>query len=291
MNGVWEGHATQEAPPAATAVANRWILGETARVRAEVDEALAAYRFDQAAGALYAFVWGKVCDWYVEFAKPLFDGPEAAETRAVMAFVLDRCMILLHPIMPFVTEELWRTTGRRAGLIAHAPWPTFGEEMVDPEAMREMRWVTGLIDEVRSARAQMRVPVGLKLEMLQIALDGPGRAALERNGALIRRLARIERIAEAAQAPRGALTVAVEGGSFAIPLEGVIDIAGERDRLGKTLAKLEKDAAGLAGRLANPNFLASARDEVVEETREKLAEAEDEARRLRAALARLAELA
>ena len=291
MNGVWEGHVTSATPPAATATANRWIIGEAARVRVEVDAALAEYRFDHAANALYAFVWGKVCDWYVEFAKPLFDGPAAAETRATMGWVLDQCMILLHPMMPFITEELWQTTGNRAKMLVHTDWPAYGEELVDAASMREMTWAISLIDDIRSARAQMHVPVGLKLDMLQLALDDAGRTAWARNEALIRRLARIEGLAEAAQAPKGAITIAVEGGTFAIPLEGVIDIAEEKARLTKTLEKLEKDLNGLRGRLSNPAFLASAREEVVDETRDKLEQGEDEAGKLRAALARLAELA
>ena len=291
MNGVWEGHVTSATPPAATATANRWIIGEAARVRVEVDAALAEYRFDHAAKALYAFVWGKVCDWYVEFAKPLFDGDAAAETRATMGWVLDQCMILLHPMMPFITEELWQTTGNRAKMLVHTDWPAYGEELVDAASMREMTWAISLIEDIRSARAQMHVPVGLKLDMLQLSLDDAGRTAWARNEALIRRLARIESLAEAAQAPKGAITIAVEGGTFAIPLEGVIDIAEEKARLTKTLEKLEKDLNGLRGRLSNPAFLASAREEVVDETRDKLEQGEDEAGKLRAALARLAELA
>ena len=291
MNGVWDGHVTSAAPPAATATANRWIIGEAAQVRAEVDAALAEYRFDHAATALYAFVWGRVCDWYVEFAKPLFDGDAAAETRATMGWVLDQCMILLHPIMPFITEELWQTTGTRAKMLVHADWPTYGEELVDAPAMREMTWVIALIEEIRSARAQMHVPVGLKLDMLQLALDEAGRKAWARNSVLIRRLARIETLMEATKAPKGAITIAVEGGTFALPLAGVIDIAGEKARLSKTLEKLDKDLNGLRGRLSNPAFLASAREEVVEETRDKLEQGEDEAAKLRAALVRLAELA
>ena len=291
MNGVWDNHATGAEPPAATATVNRWIIGETARVREEVDAALAEYRFDQAANALYAFVWGKVCDWYVEFAKPLFDGPEATETRAVMGWVLDQCMILLHPIMPFVTEELWQTTGRRAKMLIHADWPAYGEELVDAPSMREMTWVTTLIDEIRSARTQMHVPVGLKLDMLALALDALGRAAWERNEALIRRLARIETLSDAAAAPKGALTIAVEGGTFAIPLDGIIDIGAEKARLAKTLEKLERDMTGLRGRLGNPAFLASAKEEVVDDTRDKLEQGDAEAAKLRAALDRLAELA
>ena len=291
MNVVWDGHATQGAAPQPRATVNRWIVGETARVREAVDEALGQYRFDAAANTLYAFVWGKVCDWYVEFAKPLFDdAATAAETRATMAWVLDQCMILLHPIMPFVTEELWGLTGRRDKLLVHADWPAYGSDLIDPAADREMNWVIALIDEIRSARAQVHVPVGLKLDMVQLSLDDAGRAAWMRNEALIRRLARIETLTEAATAPKGAITIAVEGGAFAIPLEGIIDIAEEKARLAKALDKLRKDLGGLRGRLGNPKFVASAPEEVVDETRTLLEQGEDEAAKIEAALARLAEI-
>jgi len=257
-------------------------------VREEVDAALAAYRFNDAANGLYAFVWGKVCDWYVEFAKPLLADPAtAAETRATMAWVLDQCMILLHPIMPFVTEELWGLTGQRAKGLIHADWPGYGAELADPEAEREMRWVIGLIEEIRSARAQMRVPAGLKLPVVGVALDAAARAAWAGNEALILRLARLDGMTEGA-APKGAMTVAVEGASFAIPLEGVVDLAAETERLEKSLAKLEKDLGGLRGRLSNPKFVASAPEEIVAETRETLERGEAEAAKLRGALARLA---
>jgi len=292
LNGVWEGHATAAAAapaPAATAAANRWILGETARARAATDAALAAFRFNDAANGLYAFVWGTVCDWYLEFAKPLLADPAtAAETRGVMAWTLDRCLVLLHPFMPFITEEIWGLTGRRATLLAHAGWP--GEApgaLADPAADREMAWVVALIEEVRSARAQMRVPPGLQLPLLRLELDAAGQAALARNAALVQRLARIEAVVPAAAAPKGAVTVAVEGGLFALPLEGVIDIAAERARLARTLERLARDLEGMRGRLANPRFIASAPEEVVEETRDKLAQGEAEAARLQAALARL----
>ncbi|MGA1267671.1 MAG: valine--tRNA ligase [Gemmobacter sp.] len=287
MNGVWEGHATRDAAPPASATANRWILSETARARMAFDAALGDFRFNDAANGLYAFVWGRVCDWYVEFAKPLLDDPAtAAETRAVMAHVLDQCLILAHPIMPFVTEELWQITGARPKLLAHADWPETGEEAVDPEAMAEMRWVIALIEEIRSARAEMRVPAGLTLDLVQTALEPRWQAVLGRNVALVRRLARVGEVV-AGTAPRGSVTVAVEGGAFALPLEGVVDIAAEVARLGKGLGKLEGEMKGLAARLANPRFVASAPEEVVEETREALALAEAEAARLRAALARL----
>ena len=289
MNGVFAADVPLPGalPPVASQTVNRWIIGETARVRVAVDEAMAAYRFNDAADALYRFVWGKVCDWYVEFAKPTFDGDHAAETRATMRWVLDQCFILLHPIMPFITEELWALTGQRAKLLVHADWPEYGTELADPAADREMGWVIGLIEAVRSARSQMRVPVGLKLPMLALDQDAAAAGAYARNAALIERLARIEGVSPAETLPRGALSIAVEGASYALPLEGVIDLDAEMGRLKKALEKLGKEIGGLKGRLDNPRFVASAAEDVVEEARAQLAEKSDEAARLGEVLARL----
>ena len=290
MNGVWESHATQSQPPAPQATVNRWIIGETVKTLAEVDAALTEFRFDTAADALYKFVWGKVCDWYVEFAKPLFDGDQAQETRQTMAWVLDQCMILLHPMMPFITEELWATTGTRASMIVHADWPQLSDSLIDPAAMQEMTWVTGLIDSIRSARAQVHVPVGLKLDLVATQMEAAAQGVWDRNETLIKRLARIESLTRAETAPKGAITVPAEGASFAIPLEGVIDIAEEKARLQKSLDKLAKEIGGLKGRLNNPNFAASAPEEVVEEAKANLEAREGEAAQLSAALTRLAEI-
>ncbi len=289
MNGVWEGHATQATPPKATATANKWIIGETARTLAEVNTALTDYRFDQAADSLYKFVWGKVCDWYVEFAKPLFDGPDAPETRATMAWVLDQCMILLHPIMPFITTELWSTTGTRAKPLVHTYWPTYGAELADAAAATEMGFVTTLIDEIRSARAQVHVPVGLKCDLVATDLSAAARTAWDRNESLIKRMARIDGFSEGA-APKGSIAVAAPGASFAIPLAGLIDIAAEKSRLSKAMDKLAKEIGGLKGRLGNPNFAKSAPEEVILEATANLQAREDEAAKLQAALNRLAEL-
>ena len=291
MNGVWEGHSTSTGPaPNPTATVNKWIMGETAKTLAEVNAALADYRFDNAADALYKFVWGRVCDWYVEFAKPLFDGEHAAETRQTMAWVLDQCMILLHPIMPFITEELWSTTGTRSKRLVHADWPTYDLGLVDPAADAEMTWVTSLIDSVRSARTETHVPVGLKLDMLSLSMDEAATGAWARNEALIKRLARIEALTPATAAPKGAITIPLPGATFAIPLEGIIDIAAEKSRLSKSLEKLGKEIGGLKGRLNNPNFIASAPEDVVDEARANLEAREDEAAKLAAALNRLADL-
>ena len=289
MNGVWDGHTTQTDAPSPTATANRWIIGETAKALTEVNAALTDYRFDQAANALYTFVWGKVCDWYVEFAKPLFDGEAAAETRATMAWVLDQCMILLHPIMPFITEELWSTTGTRAKPLVHTDWPTYGSALIDPAADAEMGFVTALIDEIRSARAQVHVPLGLKIDLIATTLTQAARAAWDRNEALIRRLARIDTLIEGAT-PKGSIALSVEGAAFAIPLAGLIDVAEEKARLSKTMEKLAKEIADLTGRLNNPNFATSAPEDVVDEAKANLEAREAEAALLKAALHRLSEI-
>ncbi|SLN75067.1 valine--tRNA ligase [Ruegeria meonggei] len=276
------------------AAVNRWIIGETARVRAEVDAALDSYRFNDAANGLYAFVWGKVCDWYVELSKPLLQGDDAeaqTETRATMRWVLDQCMVLLHPIMPFITEELWGLTGTRAKMIIHADWPTYGIELVDADADREMNWVISVIENTRSARAQMRVPAGLYVPMLVTEIDAHGQAAWDRNEALIKRLARIDSLTSADELPKGTISIAAPGASFGLPLADIIDIGAEKDRLEKAKGKLAKELGGLRGRLNNPKFVTSAPEEVVAEAKANLAAREEEDAKLDEALARLAEIA
>jgi valyl-tRNA synthetase len=294
MNGVYENGAPSSEIPAATATVNKWIIGEVARTREVVDEALTAYRFNDAASALYGFVWGKVCDWYVEFSKPLLlDGSETekAETSAVMGWVLDQCLILLHPIMPFITEELWDVTGARPKMLVHADWPAYtGAELIDPAADKEMNWVISLIEEVRSTRAQMHVPAGLYVPMMVTGLDEAGQNAWSNNEVLIKRLARIESLTDATEFPKGTATLAIEGGTFGLPLADIIDVAEEKNRLEKTLGKLAKELGGLRGRLKNPKFVESAPEEVVAETRENLALKEAEEEKLRLALSRLQEL-
>ncbi|MCF6232550.1 MAG: valine--tRNA ligase [Rhodobacteraceae bacterium] len=292
MNEVFD--APTNGIPTPDRTLNKWIIGETAKVRIEVDAALENYRFNDAASALYAFVWGKVCDWYVEFSKPMLQGDDAdarAETQETMKWVLDQCLILLHPIMPFITEELWGTSAKRAQMLIHAEWPTYADDLVDAEADREMNWVIGLIDAIRSARQQMHVPAGLKIPMLVSEISDQARAAWDSNETLIKRLARIESLDATDSFPKGTITVAAAGASFGLPLAGIIDIAEEKARLEKTLGKLAKELGGLKGRLNNPKFAASAPPEVVEETRANLAARQEEEAKIKAALARLADMA
>ncbi|MCE8517804.1 valine--tRNA ligase [Ruegeria pomeroyi] len=283
--------AAELAPRAAV---NRWIIGETARVREEVDAALDSYRFNDAANALYAFVWGKVCDWYVELSKPLLQGEDTeaqAETRATMRWVMDQCLVLLHPIMPFITEELWGLTADRAKMLVHADWPTYkAADLVDDAADREMNWVISVIENTRSARAQMRVPAGLYVPMIVTEIDDHGQAAWDRNDALIKRLARIDSLTKADVMPKGCISIAAPGAAFGLPLAEIIDISAEKERLEKAKGKLAKELGGLRGRLNNPKFVESAPDEVVDEARENLAAREEEEARIDEALARLAEL-
>ncbi|WP_438959291.1 valine--tRNA ligase [Nereida sp.] len=290
MNGAVGSNGMRPEP---TAAVNRWIIGETAKVFADVNAALEAYRFNDAANALYAFVWGKVCDWYVELSKPLLQGDDdthKAETQATMAWVLDQCLILLHPIMPYVTEELWGTSDDRTSMLVHAEWPSYGADLVDPAADEELNWVISFIDAVRSARAQMNVPAGLYIPVLAINIDPAARAAYTANEAMIKRLARIDNLSNAAETPKGAISVNAGASSFALPLKDIIDVDKENARLSKNLLKLEKEIKGLEGRVNNPKFAQSAPAEVVEEAKANLSERQGEAEIVRAALARLAEI-
>ncbi len=280
-------------PASVRAPVNRWIVGETVRLRESVDAALSEYRFNDAANALYADVWGVFCDWYVEFAKPLLLGEDEdarAETRACLAWALDRRLTLLHPFMPFVTEALWGQIADRANLLIVEDWPSLSPALVDPEADQRIGRLIRLIEAVRSVRAEMNVPPSAKLELLLTEGDASLESLIREDLPLIERMARIESFRRDAVAPKGAATVTLPGGAVCLPLAGIVDGKAEMSRLQKTLGKLEKEAAGIERKLGNPGFLAKAPEEVVEENRERLAEAKAEAERLRAAVSRAAEL-
>ncbi len=300
MNGVFEVNKVNTSTPTECVwnvhglrTVNAWIVGETARTREIVDAALTEYRFNDAANALYAFVWGKVCDWYVELSKPLLlDGSaeEKQETQEVMAWVLDQCAALLHPFMPFITEELWSIMGTRAKPLIHTDWPSYtAADLVNPDADREMNWVISLIEGIRSARAQMNVPAGLKIPVIQTDSDADSDTALANNMAMIQKLARITGITKDA-APKGSITVATTGATFALPLADIIDVDAEKERLSKALAKIEKEAGGLRGRLNNPKFVASAPPDVVEEAQHNLSLRDGEIAQLSTALQKLMEI-
>ncbi len=286
-------NAGDTAMPDATQTLNKWIIGEVGKTRAAVDAALETYRFNDAANTLYAFTWGKVCDWYLEFSKPILQGDDEAaklETQATLRWVLDQALIMLHPIMPFITEELWGTADTRAKMLVHADWPEYGAELVDADADAEMNWTINLIETVRSNRAQVHVPAGAKVPLVFTDLDAKGQAAWDNNHVLIQRLARIENLTKVDDLPKGCVTIPMPGGTFGLPLEGLIDVPSEIARLEKSMQKLGKELGGLRGRLNNPKFAASAPAEVLAETQENLRLRTEEEAQIKAAIARLAEL-
>ncbi|MEO0668503.1 MAG: valine--tRNA ligase [Pseudomonadota bacterium] len=291
MRGVFDLPHSSDVPETKHPL-NRWIKGELAKTRETVDQALTDYRFNDAASALYAFTWNTFCDWYLEFTKPIFDEgtPEdIEETKATYAWALDQCLILLHPIMPFITEELWGQKPRPKRLI-HADWPTYTTDLVDPDADAELNWVIKLIEAIRSARAQMHVPAGAYVPCVVKGFESQAKAAYDRNKALIHRFARLESLTDVDDFPKGTVALAITGGTFGLPLADVIDVDEEIARLEKTVGKLAKELGGLRGRLKNPKFAASAPAEVVEETKANLALREDEETKLQEALTRLKEL-
>ncbi|SMP19378.1 valine--tRNA ligase [Shimia sagamensis] len=288
-------------PPKVSLPLNRWIIGEIAKLREEVDAGFESFRFNDAANALYSTFWNTFCDRYLEFTKPVFQGDNDAakqETRATFAWVIDQALILMHPIMPFVTEELWNITegrgfkmGTASQMLAHAQWPTYtAADLVDAEAEAEMNWVIAVIGNVRSARAQLNVPSGSIVPMLVTEMDDAAQTYWDRNGALIMNKARIESLTQADELPKGCISIGAPGASFALPLADIIDVAAEKARQEKNLGKLTKELGGLRGRLKNPKFAASAPEEVVAEARENLALREEEEAKIKSALAKLAEL-
>ena len=271
---------------------NRWIVTELSRAVAETDAALAAYRYNDAAAVIYRFVWNSFCDWYLELSKPVFlDGTEEekAETRRVTGHVLDRIFALLHPFMPFLTEELWALTApkgeSRPQLLCHSHWPSASFE--DPEAAADINWLIELVGEIRSVRVQMNVPAGAEAELVAIAPDEATAARMERHGPALRRLARLKSVSSAGEAPAQSAQLFVGGTGFAIPLAGMIDIDAERARLTKARAKALDEVARIDKKLGNERFVANAPEEVVEQEREKRAAYLAEAEALAAALERL----
>ncbi|MGD9541266.1 valine--tRNA ligase [Methylocystis sp.] len=270
---------------------NRWIVGEAARTATEVSAAIDAYRFNDAANAVYRFVWSVFCDWYVELAKPLLQGADGAqkeETRATVAFTLDQIYALLHPFMPFLTEELWAIKGAegptRESLLALAAWPSL-EGLEDALAEQEIGWVVDLISEVRSLRAEMNLTS--ETELLLIGADAALKARATRWDQTIRKLARLSCLGFADAAPKSSAQILVRGGVAAMPLEGVIDLGAERARLAKETTKLEAELKKLDAKLANEGFLAKADEEVIDEHRERREETAARIDKLNAALARL----
>ena len=263
-------------PADAHAPLNRWILGEARKAVAETAEAIEAFRFNDAANGAYRFVWSVFCDWHLELAKPLLqggaEGALKAETQATIAYVLDVVYALLHPFMPFVTEELWAIKGQdgaaRPGLLALGPWPKSGTA-ADSEAEAEIGFVVELISEIRSLRSEMGVAPAATLPLIVVAPDFLRRAIMESWAETIQRLARVSEFEFVMAQPAGSAPIMVRDTLCALPLAGVIDIVAETARLIKEIAREQGEIAKVDAKLSNRDFLARAPEEVVEENRER----------------------
>jgi valyl-tRNA synthetase len=281
-------------PEAARLTLNRWILTELTRTVRAVTEAIEDFRFNEAAAAAYRFVWNEFCDWYLELLKPVFAGGDEAakrEAQACTAHVLDVVYKLLHPFMPFMTEELWSQTAggatERETLLCHARWPQ--PDFEDAEAADEINWLVGLVSDIRSVRSEMNVPPAAKAPLVAAGAGEETRARLERHLAAIERLARVDGVTFG-EAPRGAAQLVTGEATFFLPLGSLVDLAAETARLGKEAAKTGAEIARINGKLANEKFVANAPDEIVESEREKLAEFEQQADKIEAALRRIRDM-
>jgi valyl-tRNA synthetase len=281
-------------PSAASVPLNRWALAEFGKAVTDVTAAIEAYRFNDAANAAYRFTWNVFCDWYLELAKPVFAGGDdsaAAETRACIAHVLDGICALLHPFMPFLTEELWAVKGAegppRTSLLALAPWPT-PPTRGDAQAEAEIGWVVDLVTEIRSARSETNVPAGAQVPLVLVQASGETRERALRWGDMLKRLARLSDVSFADTAPGESVQMVVRGETVCLPLAGVVDLAAERTRLAKEIAREEGEVKRVDAKLGNPDFIARAPEEVVEEQRERREDSVARIGKLKEALARLA---
>jgi len=279
-NGI--GASTTLSPPEATRAVNRWIIAETVSAVQAVDLALAEYRFDGAANAIYQFAWSRFCDWYLELIKGAIDD----ETKAVAGWVLDQILVLLHPFMPFITEELWHAMGDREYPIITAKWPITDAKSLDVAAQKEIDWLIRLVSDIRSSRTELNVPPGARLPLHVRDASAETTTRLGAQGAALARMARVD-LSDAEAPAGGAAQVVVDEATFVLPLEGVIDLDAERARLAKAIAAAEKERDSLSGRLSNPSFVERAKPEAVEKARADHAEKSEEAARLHAALGRL----
>jgi valyl-tRNA synthetase len=270
-------------------------VGETVKTEKAVTRALEACAFDSAADALYRFIWNVFCDWRIELAKPVLNGDDEvdkAETRATTAWVLDQILKLLHPVSPFLTEELWGKIAEfggvtRPSLLISAEWPDLPESWIDRAAEAEIGWLIDLVTEVRSIRSEMNVPPSARPPLIVAGAEAETQARLARHRDLILNLARLGDVREAPAAPAGAVPFVLGEATLALAIADFIDLAAERARLTKEIGSLDSDIERTAKKLDNPDFVARAREEVVEENRERLAEAQAARAKLQAALGRV----
>ncbi len=287
MNGVVHGSTFD--PHGARITVNRWVIGETARAHAAITKAIEDYKFNEAAASAYQFVWNIVCDWYVELVKPILGGTDEtakAETQATTAWVLDQCFAMLHPFMPFITEELWQKTAARDHWLIDHPWADY-LGLGDAKAEAEMQWVINFISEIRSVRSEMNINAGLKIPCVLVGAGAESRRRAAAWDAEIKRLARLETITFADSVPKSSAQIVLDESTIALPLAGIIDFDNEKKRLAKELEKIAKDMGVIDSRMNNAAFVAKAPPEVLEESRDRKAELDGMKAKVEEALKRL----
>lgn len=273
---LWEDYD----PSANRQVVNRWIVAETAKTIAAVTENLEAYKFNDAAGAIYRFVWNIFCDWYLELIKPLLNGEDEGlkvETRRTAAWTLDQILVLLHPFMPFITEDLWTKTAEfgppRRGMLIAQSWPAQAPAWIDADAAAEIDWVIRLVTEIRAMRAELNVPAGARVPMHLVGAGKAACARLDRYRDFIERMGRLDCAIVADDAPPGAVQIVLDEARIALPIAGFVDLDVERARIEKEIAKADGDIAHVDSKLSNAGFIAKALPEIIEEHKERRLEA------------------
>ena len=274
---------------------NQWVIHEIVEAKAAIEQAIEGYRFNEAANAVYHFVWGTFCDWYLEFSKPVLqDGGAAAdEVRATTSWALEQILRLLNPFMPYITEELYASIAPRAeGVrLLTSDWPDYSDALLNADAVSEMEWLKSVIAEIRSVRADMNVPAGAKIQLL---IKGAGEQTQKRTAEyheVLCRMARLDRIEHVDTAPKGSIQTVVGEATLILPIADIIDLDAERARLSKAIGKIDQDIKKIDAKLGNEKFVANAPEEIIEEQKTRKNDALTKREKLEHALRQLEEAA
>ncbi len=278
-------------PKSATYAPNKWIIHELVNAKKEIEKAIDSYRFNEAANAVYGFVWGGFCDWYLEFSKSVLQdgGAQAEEVRQTTSWILEQILILLNPFMPFITEELYASIAKReqGDRLITASWASYGDDLLNEDAAKEMEWLKAVISEIRSVRADMHVPAAAKINLL---IKGANEQTIERiknYDDVLRRMARLEVIEHVNDAPKGSIQTVVGEATLILPIADIIDLTAEKSRLSKAMAKLDADIKKIDAKLGNEKFVKNAPSEVIGEQKSRKEEALSKKDKLAQALSQL----
>ncbi len=278
-------------PKSVSFAPNQWVIHEVVKAKGEIEKAIDGYRFNEAANAVYGFVWGTFCDWYLEFSKPVLqDGGDAAdEVRQTTSWALEQILTLLNPFMPYITEELYASIGKRqeGDRLLTSSWPQYGDSLLNEGAVTEMEWLKAMVSEIRSVRSDMNVPAGAKIQLLIKDASDQTKARVDAYNEVLCRMARLDNIAYIDAAPKGAIQTVVEEATLILPIADIIDLDAERARLGKAIDKLDKDIQKIDAKLGNEKFVQNAPQSVIEEQKNRKEEALAKRGKLEAAVQQL----